>query len=296
MATNRMRQVGILQVLASGICFGFLVLFGKWAFALGLSPGEFLCLRFLTASLLLLVWLGAVNPRALVLPFRTILHCAALGIFGYALFSSFFFYALQGLSASLTTLLLYTYPVIVTLAAWAIFGERMNRAACFALPIVCVGLFLLIAAQFQVFAFQALLFGFLSAVFYSLYILVSSRVLRGVAPLSSTFYIMLFAGLVLSAMHFRAHTLLVLPSAWAVVLGTALIGTLAAMSLFLAGLQKLSSGEVSILSTAEPVTGVILAGIFLGERLQPVQWIGAVFILGGMVLVGRGKRKEPDLV
>lgn len=296
MNTNRPRQVGILQVLASGICFGFLVLFGKWAFALGLTPGEFLCLRFALASSLLFIWLSIMNPKALRLPLKTILHCAALGIFGYALFSSFFFYALQGLSASLTTLLLYTYPVIVSLAAWIFFGEKLSRAARWALPVVSIGLFLLIAAQFQVYAFRALLFGFLSAVFYSLYILASSRVLRNVNPLASTFYIMLAAGLVLSAMHFRPHTYALLPSTLAIVLSTALVGTLAAMSLFLAGLQKLSSAEVSILSTAEPVTGVILAGVFLGERLQPLQWLGAVLILGGMILVGRGKRPEPDLI
>lgn len=284
-----MRQVGILQVLLSGVCFGFLVLFGKWAFAFGLSPGEFLCLRFLTASLLLGAWLLATRPRALRIPFRVILQCAFLGICGYALFSSFFFYALQGLSASLTTLLLYTYPVIVSLAAWVFFQEKLSRSARLALPIVSLGLVLLIAAQFRVYAAQALVFGFLSAVFYSFYILVSSRVLRRIDPLVSTFYIMLAAGITLSALHFREHTLVVLPSAFYVVLATALIGTLAAMSLFLAGLQKLTSGEVSILSTAEPVTGVILAGVFLGERLEPMQWLGAILILGGMVLVGRGK-------
>jgi drug/metabolite transporter (DMT)-like permease len=296
MTANRVRQVGILQVLVSGVCFGFLVLFGKWAFAAGLTPGEFLCLRFLTASLLLFLWLFTMNRGALRLPLKTILHCAGLGIFGYALFSSFFFYALQGLSASLTTLLLYTYPVIVSVAAWILFKERLSLVTSLALPIVSAGLCLLIAAQFQVFATRALLFGFLSAVFYSLYILVSSRVLRGIAPLTSTFYIMLFAGIALALLHLRGHTIAVIPAACWIVLATAVIGTLAAMSLFLAGLQKLSSGEVSILSTAEPVTGVILAAAFLGERLLPVQWIGAALILAGMILVGRAKRKEPDLV
>jgi DME family drug/metabolite transporter len=281
-----MRQLGIIQVLLSGVCFGVLGVFGKWAFASGLKPGEFLGLRFSLGALFLGLWLLLTDRTAFRLKPKTLLHCVLLGTFGYALFSSCFFLALTGLSVSLTSLLLYTYPVMVSLGAWMLFQEKLGLYQRIALPLVCAGLAMLVWGDLKVYSKISFLFGILSAIFYSVYILSSSRVLKSVNPLASTFYINLSAGLLLSALHVRDHTIATLPVAYPYVLGTAFIGTMLAMSLFLAGLQKLKSAEVSVLSTAEPVMGVLLAVIFLGERLSLVQWSGAALILAGMIITG----------
>lgn len=66
------------------------------------------------------------------------------------------------------------------------------------------------------------------------------------------------------------------------------------MSFFLSALQKLSSFEVSILSTAEPVTGIVLAMLFLGEKMQPLQVLGASMILGAMFLAAKVPKQIPE--
>ncbi|MCX6130272.1 MAG: EamA family transporter, partial [Proteobacteria bacterium] len=63
--------------------------------------------------------------------------------------------------------------------------------------------------------------------------------------------------------------------------------TVLAMTLFLAGLQKLSNWELALLSTTEPVSAVFLAAIFLGERLSNLQVLGAVFVGMSLVLIVR---------
>jgi drug/metabolite transporter (DMT)-like permease len=68
------------------------------------------------------------------------------------------------------------------------------------------------------------------------------------------------------------------------------VATVLAMSLFLAGLQKLKSSEVSLLSTAEPITGVALATLFWGEILSAGQWLGSAFVIAGMLLVARAQK------
>lgn len=284
-----MRQLGIIQVLLSGFCFGFLGLFGKRAYALGVEPGEFLALRFLLASGLLGAWLLATNPSSLSLRRDQILRCMALGAFGYAVFSSCFFYALQGLSASLTVLLLYTYPVIVSVGAWLLFREKLSRYEMLALPLVAVGLYFLVRGEMQVRSPWAILLGFLSALIYSGYIMISSRVTKSIPPFAAIFYVMLGAGIVLVAIHIRR--LPSNPEVWAVLGATAFLCSVLAMGLFLAALQKLKNSEVSLLSTAEPITGVALAALFLGEHLALPQWIGGGLIVGGMLLVGYSKRK-----
>jgi drug/metabolite transporter (DMT)-like permease len=288
-----MRQVGIFQVLLSGFCFGFLGIFGKRAYELGLTPGEFLALRFVLASIILAIYLAARNPSLFRIAPAALGKCALLGILGYAIFSSCFFYALNGLSASLTVLLLYTYPVIVSLSAWALFAEKPAKFELLALPLVMLGLALLVWGDMRVNSALSLLFGFSAAVFYSLYILASSHWLKGIHPLSTTLYIMSSAAIALSAMHIRPARFPLPGEAWLVVGATALISTVMAMSLFLAGLQKLKNSEVSLLSTAEPITGVALATVFWGEMLSAAQWLGGAFVIGGMLLVARAS-KAPD--
>src|SRR5206468_9760353 len=108
---------------------------GKSLYANGVTPGELLSLRYLLAAAVLWPVLWLRYPREWRLGLRDAAACAALGIAGYALFSSCFFLALRGLSASLAVLLLYTYPVLVSAAAWALWGERIPRRKWPAVPL-----------------------------------------------------------------------------------------------------------------------------------------------------------------
>lgn len=281
------RQFGIAQILLSGICFGLLGIFGKLAYAQGITPGEFLGFRFLIGGAFSAVLAVLTNPKALRLQPRQILICAALGAFGYATEALCFFYALQGLSASLTVLLLYTYPLLVSAGAWVLFGEKIRGKKLMALPLVMTGLLLLIYGDVQVFDPVAIAFGLGSALCYAAYILASSHYLKGVDSLAAATYIQLFAGIALSTLYLRdpARDGEIIRASWPILLGAGIICSAAAMGLFLAGLKKLKSWEVSVLSTSEPVSNIALAILLLGESLTALQFLGAFGILGAFVLV-----------
>lgn len=281
------RRKGIAQVAISGVFFGLLGPLGKSLYANGVTAGELLSLRFLLAAILLWPVLWLRHPREWKLPIPMIAKCASLGIGGYALFSSCFFLSLEGLSASLSVLLLYTYPVIVTAAAWALWGERVPRAKWPALPMAMLGVALLVSGELSVGDPKAVWLGLGSALFYSLYILASSRLLKGVPPLVALTYILTFAGIALSALNLRnperVGSILVGNAAnLSLIVG---FGSIGAMGLFLAGLQKLRAWEVSLLSTLEPVTGVALAVALLGDRLSVAQSAGAAAVLVAMVMI-----------
>ncbi len=279
------RSLGALQIVTSAACFGLLGIFGKQAFAAGITPGELLSIRFAIASLILWSFVLLTRPYILSLNKRQILACAILGIFGYALFTSLYFEALVFLSASLTVLLLYTFPVIVTIGAWILFKERISSAQILALPIVMLGLVLLLTGDSNVIAWQGVVLGLLSAVCYSAYVLASSRLLRSTNVLAAGLLIMTFATL---TMIFRSppdisRLVNYNASAWIAVFGLAIISTVVAMILFLKGLEKLTNAEASMLSTIEPLTAAILATIVLGERLSSIQIAGGALVLGALV-------------
>ena len=104
------RLRGTLEISIASMGFGFLGIFGKWAFQSGLSVGEFLSYRFTLAALLLWIVLLLFKPDWVRLTKKQTLIAALLGIFGYAFFSTLYFEAIEGLSVTLAALLLYTYP------------------------------------------------------------------------------------------------------------------------------------------------------------------------------------------
>lgn len=286
------RTIGVLQILLSGFCFGFLGVFGKYAYAAGLTPGELLSLRFTLAGLILFGLFLVVRPARLRMLPRQRLWSILLGVFGYAVFSYCYFVALKGLSASLTVLLLYLYPVMVPVFARVVLQERIPRTRLFLLPLAMAGLAMLVWGDFYVTDPTALAFGFGSALFYALYIVLSRRQLEGADGLASTAHVQLAAGLTLGAFHWRDPQRLgeVVAVAWPYILGLAVICSILAMSLFLLGLMRLKSWEASILSTAEPVTGIAFAYLVLGERLTTLQSCGAALVMIVLLLLSLPER------
>jgi drug/metabolite transporter (DMT)-like permease len=273
-------------VVLSAAGYGFIGIFGKRAFAAGLAPGEFLTLRFAIASAALWAFMLVARRRDLAVTRRQLAACAALGVFGYALFTTLYFHALRGLSASLTSLILYTFPVIVTVAAWALFKEPIGWRRALALPVVGVGLVLLLSGDIAVTSWGAVGLALASALFYSAYILASSRLLRGLDSLVAGLYIMTAAAVALAVVGCPtpAEVAALDASAWGSVLGIATVSTLGPLVLFLRGLSKLSNAEASILSLVEPLTTVAAASVLLGERLSPLQLAGGALVLGALVL------------
>jgi len=295
-----LRALGILEVIVSGICFGFLGYFGHLAYGQGISPGELLSLRFLISATVLFAVFAlrylATREWGLRLSRREILDCLGLGIFGYAVFSSCFFFALQFISASLTVLLLYLYPCFVAVAAHSFLGERLGLRDVYALVLSTLGLVFVVGSEFHVTSGVGIALGLGSAVVYAAYILYSRRALRKTSAWASVFYIQLGAGLVLTLLNFRTPERLVeiVAQSWPLLLLMAIVATLIAMALFLSALGKLTSTEVSILSNTEPLTGLVVAALLLGERLSPLQYLGGALVLAGLCLLALKKKPVLD--
>ena len=167
------RQVGFIQIILSGMCFGALGFFGKSAFLLNIAPGELLALRYSLSAILLGITILLTNPKSFILTRFQLISSLILGICGYALFSSFFFIALTGLSASLTVLLLYTYPVMVAVLSQFILKEHLGKKGVMALILASIGMFGLVWGELAISDPRFLLFGIGAAFFYSLYIMYS---------------------------------------------------------------------------------------------------------------------------
>lgn len=293
------RTLGIIQIAVSGLAFGFLGLFGKLAFRNGLSVGELLCYRFSMATLMMALGLALVSRRRLLIAKHQLFICAGLGIFGYAVFSSFYFAAIEGVSVAMAALLLYTYPVLVAVGARLFFKQRLTRAQLLALPLALVGLAVLLGRELSLedARLVPIACGLAAALCYSAYILVSSRYQGAIDPLTSAFYVMLFATVGLFIFHHPdvSRVMRFDVVKLGLISGIALICTVTPLVLFLSGLQKLGNTEASLLSTVEPITAAMIGSLLLNEVLTANEWIGGAIVLIALVITVLGSQTKVRL-
>lgn len=278
-------------VIGSAVCFGTLGVFGKLAYRLGLTTPQLLSYRFGLAGLLL--WLAAVIMRQGLPQRRSLIGLVIMGGAGYVGQSGSYFNALHFIPASTNALLLYTFPVVVTLLAALLFGEPLGWLKVSAVALAFLGTVFVVQAQLHAAPAIGIVLGLGSAAFYSGYILFGSRLLPGLPPVSATATIMTSAALVWSAYAAITGQLAVgwtMPRV-ALIASFAVLGTTIPVLTFILGLRLVGPSRAAILSTFEPASTVLLAVIILGETASPLQWIGGALILASvLVLEGPGWR------
>lgn len=297
------RPVGAALCLVSAACFGAMAIFGKFAYQAGVSPATLLLVRFtLAAALLGLILLlrpglrrapadpPATEPDAAAPPARARLLAIAfaLGAVGYAAQASLFFSALQRMDASLLSLILYTYPILVTVSAALLGRERLTPGRTVALVAASGGtLLVLLGAGGGRFQPVAALLAFGAALTYTLYILAADTVVHRLPPMVLSALVMTGAAgtLGVRAVLTGGPDLTFRASGWFWLTCIAVVSTVVAMLAFFAGLKRTGPSTAAILSTFEPVVTTALAALTLGETLTPVQFAGGVLVLSSVVIL-----------
>lgn len=280
------QALGFAFVLFAGIGFGFLGVFGKLAYQSGLNVGELLTFRFTLAAVILFFGLVIYNPKLLKINLKQLSISSALGIFGYAIFSTLYFKSIEGISVALSALLLFTFPIFVSLGAHFILKERMPRRQVFSLVLACAGLVVLLWGPLVVHSLTSVIFAISAALAYSVYVLVSGKYQQNVPPLTSSLYVIVSAGVALFIFHQPSFARVpeLTMQQMLIVLGIAVVSTIGPLTLFLAGLQRLSSAKASIIVMIEPVVAALAAWLLLGEQLTGQQMLGGGTVLLALVL------------
>lgn len=278
--------IGFCCVILAGIGFGFLGIFGKLAFHSGMSVGELLTFRFSVAALIM--WLALIIFRRdlIQISLRQILISAALGIFGYAVFSTLYFESIKGLSVSLAALLLFTFPIFVNLSAHFVLKQKMSSRQVLSLLLATLGIVILLWGPVFFESLWFIVFALGAAVAYSVYVLVSGVYQQGVQPLSSSLYVITASALALYLFHRPDLTRLMQYSGDQLyyIFGLSIICTILPITLFLIGLQKLTSSVASIIVMIEPVVAALAAWLILGEKLSTFQYVGMFLVFFSLAL------------
>lgn len=278
-----------IYIILAGIGFGFLGIFGRWAFESGLNVEQLLSFRFLMASFILWIGLFFYKKELIVISVHQILISIFLGMFGYAVFSTLYFKAIMGLSVSLAALLLFTFPALVNVINFLFYKIKLNSRQIVSLIMTMTGLVFLVWGPVFIESWVYVVYALLAAVSYSLYVVVSGRTQKYVNPLSSSLYVITAAAVTLlvygysksslsleDLSHLTAQQILI-------IMGISVICTIIPITLFLKGLQTIPSGTASIIVTIEPVIATIAGFFLLNESLTFNHFVGMSLIVFSLI-------------
>jgi len=289
---NKSRQFsGFIYVALSAFMYATMPILGKYAYASGLKPDQVIFLRYGLAFLILASYLLICKKTSPFSKSPLVWLQGSIFIIG----SLFYFSALRLLDVSLITIILFSYPALVSLLSIAIYREKLGPGHFVAVLLAITGTGLvggLGPSHLQVSSTGVLLAG-ATAVCYTAFCLLGQKTTDGSSPLSLTASIS-FAGVFIILLAFHSPEFLLRLNLTQLLIGLALglVNTVLAVSFYLKGIQLIGAARASLVSILEPVLTVILAVLILHEHLTSLQLTGALLVLASMFIAVRSGRQE----
>ncbi|WP_017414680.1 DMT family transporter [Clostridium tunisiense] len=280
---------GVLYIILSAVSFGIMPILAKLAYNGGANTITTLFLRFLFASLMIFYYLKT-NKISMKLNKSQVKIVIILGIAGYSLTSATLFMAYNYISVGMATMLLYTYPAIVTLFSTIIFKEKVQLKKIVCLLLSIGGIFTMIEVGGTTYNPMGILLGLLSSLCYSLYVLgASHKEIKAINSYVMTFYVSLLAagselifGVATNTLNFNIEFY-----SFIAILLLAFISTVVALMAFLQGVKIIGSSNAAIFSTLEPIVSLILGVLILKEALTLRVVFGSILIIVSMIILAK---------
>ena len=292
--TARSHILGPLSIIASAVLFGFMPLMTKTAYAHGWNAFSASAGRFLIASLILLVFL-AVKPGMRIALTRkemaSVIKVAAV----FAFVPIFLYGSYSYVGSGLATTLHFSYPVFVVAFECLIYRVKVTKRQLACLLLCMIGMVLIYTPGGDV-SFTGIVLAVISGVLFALYIVLYERSYAKTVPaLTFAFWQMLISSIEITligaimgrmAIHFdRVGVISII--CLAVLAG--FLGTI----FFQIGIRLTDGIHASLLSTFEPLTGVLVGIFYYREALTLRSAAGMAAILAAAaLLVVVGEKSE----
>lgn len=283
----RTQRLGVLACAVSALAYGFLVLFGRQAFATGASIPTVVGWRFTIASaVLVLVVLVARRPWGRG---RQVWQPLLMGAVVYASQNTLYFYALQRIPAGLTSLLLYTMPAMVVVLDLARRRLRLSVPLVVAVLLALFGVGATMLGPIGTLSAAGVAAGLLSAVVFTVYYVAMDTLPADTDWVASS-------ALVCCGTAFSQVGVGVLtgtfdptpgPTMFLAVVPMALVCTVLALSLLMTGVRWAGASVAAVVSCLEPVSSVVIGVSALGDPFGPPQAVGAAMVVAAVVVISR---------
>ncbi|MBI3159445.1 MAG: DMT family transporter [Chloroflexi bacterium] len=281
------RSLGILIVLFSAASFGAVTPFARIAYDRGVNVITVIMARYAVAGVAVILYLAwHRQPWRLFgnLLWKTLGLALVLGVASYAYLGS-----IKYIPVSLSALIYYTNPILVSLFAFLIGKRRIIKKdqAAYYLTfggqlLSLFGLLLLLRLSWNALNLTGVLMAAFSAVSFALVFTFGSRLLRSIPPMVLNLYIAIVNTIFFAivGMLSSGFTPPEDNPGWIGIIGVAVFFTIGFLGLFV-GVRMIGPSRAACLTNVEPVVTITLAILLLSEPFSSWQFVG-----GGAVIFG----------
>jgi drug/metabolite transporter (DMT)-like permease len=283
---------GVYLIVLSAAGFGVMPIFALYAYQSKINVTTLLFIRFALSAAAFWSFLR-ITKQKLNSPPKQLGAFFLMGGVLYTLQSTLYFNSLRFISASLTALLFYTYPIIVSLLSFFTGNEKLTKRHILAIISTSLGLMLVLGMPGNNRLSPAgILLALGAALVYSGYIWLGDRLVQKVPSMVSSSLVTLFTTLSFTVIGLGMKTLSFNfgAKAWFPIIGIIIFSTMMAISAFFKGLELTGPATASILSTMEPLVTIGLSIILFHDRLTAYQWFGGLAVISGAIIVVLAKR------
>lgn len=292
---NNRGLVGVAMAVVSASMYGITPLFVYHAFDYGADPFGLMTTRYVTASIILFgvrlarIGFGGWPPR------RLCVQLFLLGAIGLYLNSVCMFSAMKYLDSGLAMVIFYFYPVLVVIFGWIIYRHKPPAIIWPCLASTIIGV-VLSASEVQGGQATGVAYIVFGAFAYAIYSVFGGTIMPRADLLTGLWLV--FSG---AAFSFIVVWLLDPPGlpttmpyvadVWLPALEIGTIGTIGAMGIFFAGMNRIGASKSAVIGTFEVIVSVGTGVLFLTQSLSSRQIFGAFLILGGVVVLAQREAK-----
>ncbi|WP_223463078.1 MULTISPECIES: DMT family transporter [unclassified Pseudomonas] len=287
-----------LKLAAVTMVWGGTFVAGRYL-ANSLSPLLAASLRFLLASVALLLFVRMARTPLVWPNPRQWLQLLLLGFFGIFFYNLCFFYGLHYISASRASLIVALNPAVIGLASWLLFKERLNRAKVAGIAICIAGASMVIVSRNpQLMAGGAdawigdlLIFGCVLG--WGIYSLCSRELNHTLGPVQTVTYSILLGTIMLWITCIVRGEVSIDAVAslgaqqWLSLLYLGVLGSALAYIGYYDGIRKIGATRSGVFIALNPLTAVLLGALLLGEPLTLAMCLGGGLILTGIFLCNK---------
>jgi drug/metabolite transporter (DMT)-like permease len=226
---------------------------------------------------------------------------AWLGFLGTGPYNAFTYMGLQYTTATNGVILNSSVPVLIIPMAWALYRETITRVQALGVAISLAGILAIVtrgdpAALASLSLNKGDLIVLLGMVFWAAYTVFLRRKPPGLPPLtllaccSGVGLVLLAPFAAVEYFAFGGHIELT-PATVGAMLYVGIFPSFVGYIFWNRGVAEVGPQVAGIFMHLMPAFGVVLAWLFLGERLYLFHWIGIALILAGIALATRGERR-----
>ena len=263
----------------------FVPLMANYIYSDGVNPFTLVFLRN-CFSLIPLGILAYIEGKTLKIPLKALPKISLISILGCSVTPILLFCSYQFIPSGTATVFHFVYPAFVVVGGILFCRKKAEISSIISVVFCVIGIALFYTPGTPI-NFEGSFLALASAVSFASYVIILSRFNRSEVPgFLFTFYIILISSIISFFVCITTGNLS-LPASlfgWGLCILFSLLVTTGAVVLFQQSTFLIGGDRASILSTLEPITGLIIGITVFSEPVSTAVIIGSVLVLSASIL------------